>query len=124
MKQHSLVYPVRQSPGYVQWHFQPCNASRPFSYQISGKRLLVDDLGMLRDQPRHFLGLWSEPLVTLGTRTSECLTVDWSDAKELNRETTRDGLTFGGSVAVPKVLMFNWSQTYKVARSRKNDSQS
>lgn len=117
---YALVYPVGQELGNVQWHLQPYNVCQPITYQIEGKRLLVDDLDALRDQPRHFLGLWSDPRITLGTRSSECLTVDWSDAKELDVETTRDGMTIGGAVAVPKVLTFTWTQTYKVARSRRN----
>ncbi|OAP59473.1 hypothetical protein AYL99_06771 [Fonsecaea erecta] len=120
---HSLVYPVRQHLGCVQWHFQRYHedlTSRQFPFQIMRKRLLVDDLNLLCDQPRHFLGLWSDPHITLGTLGSERATVDWSNARELERETVFDGSTFGGTFSLPKVLTLTWSRTYKVARSRKN----
>lgn len=121
--QHSLVYPVRQHLGCVQWHFQPYDealTSRRLPYQITRKRLLVDDINFLRDQPRHFLGLWSDPQVTLGAIDSKYTTINWSNASEMKKETVWDGSTFGGTFNVPKVLTLTWSRTYKIARSRRN----
>jgi hypothetical protein len=115
-----MVYPVQAVADCVQWHFQPYSPDRPLHSQVTQKRMLVDDLDTLREAKRHFLGLWSDPRITLGTDSVDDTKVGWSAAAEVLSETTRDGTILGGSVAAPRVLTLNWSQTYKVARSRKN----
>jgi hypothetical protein len=82
--------------------------------------MLVNDLETLREAKRHFLGLWSDPCITLGTDSVNYTKIGWSAAEEVRQETTGDGFIFGGSIGLPKVLTLNWSQTFKVARSRKN----
>lgn len=80
----------------------------------------VHDLETLRAAKRHFLGIWPDASITLGTDSVDCTKIGWSAAEEVLHENTRDGFIFGGSIGAPKVLTFNWSQTFKVARSRKN----
>ena len=118
--QRSMVYPVQAAADCVQWHFQPYDPNRPLHSQITGKRMLVDDLDTLREAKRHFLGLWPDPRIILGTEGVDDTKIGWSAAEEVRRETIRDGSSFGGAVSLPKVLVLNWSQTFKVARSRKN----
>jgi hypothetical protein len=115
-----MVYPVQAVADCVQWHFQPYSPERPLHSQVTEKRMLVDDLDTLREAKRHFLGLWSDPRITLGTDSVDDTKIGWSAAEEVLSETTRDGTILGGSIAAPRVLTLNWSQTYRVARSRKN----
>jgi hypothetical protein len=115
-----MVYPVRAAENCIQWHFQPYSPDQPIKSQITEKRMLVEDLETLREAKRHFLGLWSDPRITLGTDSADNAEIGWSAAEEVQQETIRDGTIFGGSIAAPKVLTLNWSQTFKVARSRKN----
>ena len=118
--QKSMVYPLRMSNNCVQWHFQQCNPDNPSSYQITGPRLQCYDLELLRHKQYHFLGQWSNPLITLGTDNIEYRPVGFSEAREIAEETAADGFTVGGSISAPKVLSFNYTRSYKFARSRKN----
>lgn len=118
--QKSMVYPLRMENNCVQWHFQKCDPDDPRSYQIAGPRLQCPDLELLRHKQYHFLGQWSNPLITLGTDNIGYRQIGFSEAKEVAEETTADGFTVGGSVSAPKVLSLSYARSYKLARSRKN----
>ena len=116
--QHSIVYPVRysKSASCIQWHFQ--ERSKYHTDEIKGTRILDDDLDRLCQASRHFLGLWEEPDIMLGTG-KQSFKMKWSATEEVRQTTTRDGFNIGGSFVVPKVLTLNWTQTYKVAKNRR-----
>ncbi|KAF7512292.1 hypothetical protein GJ744_001860 [Endocarpon pusillum] len=118
--QKSMVYPLRMNNNCVQWHFQQCDPDNPSSYQIAGPRLQCHDLELLRHKQHHFLGQWSNPLITLGTDSIEYQPIGFSEAEEIAEETTADGYTVGGSISAPKILSFSYTRSYKFARSRKN----
>ena len=56
-----------------------------------GGRLKADDLTTLCEYKRHFLGLWTDPSITLGTELSDVSKVGWSQAPNMRQETTREG---------------------------------
>ena len=79
----------------------------------------LDGVEELRSGKRHFIGLWADPQVTLGTSAGDISGISWSRALEVRQELTRDGRSFGGSILFPKTLNLTWTETFKVARSRK-----
>lgn len=120
--ERSIVYPVRYLGDSVEWHFEARNplAAGNVAMDMPGARLRVHDLQALREGKRHFLGLWANPRITLGTSASDCSNITWSRAAEIMEERIRDGLVVGGTLVGPKVLNLNLNKTYKIARSRKN----
>lgn len=85
-----------------------------------GSRLKADDLTTLCEYKGHFLGLWTDPNITLGTELSNVSKIGWSQAPNMRQEATREGRSVGGSLSFPKVLSLNWTESVKVARSRKS----
>ncbi|KAL9112978.1 MAG: hypothetical protein Q9227_002843 [Pyrenula ochraceoflavens] len=120
--QRSLVYPVRQIADSVQWHFEPreLKGGIGIARDLPAARWLIDDLEILREAKRHFLGLWDDPRITLGTNALDPCSITWSRAKEVTEERQRDNVTVGATICLPKVLNFQMNTSYKVARSRKN----
>lgn len=118
----SIVYPIRQEADSVQWHFE---SRKPLSgvngaIGVENPRLMVDDLGMLQCAKRHFLGLWADCRVTLGTDHSDLTNITWSRSQEVRTELTSDSITIGGLLAMPKIITFTGSKTYKYAKGRKS----
>ncbi|KAL9623682.1 MAG: hypothetical protein Q9160_002138 [Pyrenula sp. 1 TL-2023] len=121
--ERSIVYPVRQGGDSVQWHFEPREIFSVGSEKMDlpTSRLMVDDLDALREVERHFLGLWAESQITLGTSRSESSRIFASNSPEIIQERTADGITIGGSInVVPRVITGTLQRTYKYAQSRKS----
>lgn len=121
--QRSMVFPVLLVDGCVQWHFEPCEPCDQTSSQprkLNGQRLVVDDLDSLRAIPRHFLGLWADPEVLLGTDRCDFSQIMWVRAAEVKKDISRDGISFSGTISIPRMLTLTWTQTFKVSSNRKN----
>jgi hypothetical protein len=121
--QRSMVFPVLLVDGCVQWHFEPCELCDQTSSQprkLNGQRLVVDDLDSLRAIPRHFLGLWADPEVLLGTDRCDFSQIMWVRAPEVKKDISKDGISFGGTISIPRMLTLTWTQTFKVSSNRKN----
>lgn len=114
----ALVYPVFMHENCVQWHFQPCEPGDNPHVEVKGERLCGKDLDELRASARHFLGLWSDPEITLGTESSEYHKIKYSRAEILTSTRVKDTITVGGSIHLPRVLTLTSSVTYKVAKTR------
>lgn len=122
--QRSCVYPVQHdeyTSNCVQWHFEPRHATQKSPSDLKRPRVKIDNLELLSQAPRHFLGLWKDPDIVLGTeRSTNFEDIWWSSAEELKKTQNLDSRTFGGEVTLPKALNLIWTQTYKVAKSRRN----
>ena len=66
----SMVYPVRQLRDSIEWHFEELSSQSPPAI-ATGQRLAATDLTVLCDKTRHFVGLWKEPLISLGTESCD-----------------------------------------------------
>ncbi|KIX01573.1 uncharacterized protein Z518_09299 [Rhinocladiella mackenziei CBS 650.93] len=120
--QQSVVYPVFKENNCVQWHFIPCQDTSIINHAQWGQRLLCDDLDLLRNMRRHLLGLWNQPEITLG---SDCIDfsnpkLKYSGAKPMNNLLTKDNITVGGAISLPKVLTLNGAYNFKIAKTRRN----
>jgi hypothetical protein len=116
----SIVYPVRAIDDSLEWHFRPAPKREQGSLVLHESRLRIDDLDMLREYKRHFLGLWADPIVTLGTESSDVTKIGWTTAREKRQEYIQDGRSIGGTFNLPKFVGFTGTQTYRVAKSRKS----
>ena len=116
----SIVYPVRAIDDSLEWHFRPAPKREQGSLVLHESRLRIDDLDTLREYKRHFLGLWADPIVTLGTESSDVTKIGWTSAREKRQEYIQDGRSIGGTFNLPKFVGFTGAQTYKVAKSRKS----
>lgn len=116
----SLVYPVQQVGNCVQWHLQHCDPTKEEQHRISGERLRTLDIESLCEpKNRHFLGLWPQSSITLGTEAQSYQSITWSSAETVQHENVRDGFSYGAAVSLKGILSLKWDQTYKVANSRK-----
>jgi len=114
----ALVYPVLKEDDCVQWHFQPLDKESSSHFLLPENRLYTDDLDALRGAKRHFLGLWNDPVVTLGTELQKCTQVNWSQARQIERETTHQGYSVGVSFSLPKLLGFKLDHNFVFGKSR------
>src|SRR2546423_10659306 len=114
---NSLVYPVQYNKQEVYWHFQ----DRKESEEPLGSFLKDSFLpNLLKGGQVHFLGLWSDPLVTLGTDLDDIGTVRSSLAPEVRDSYEKDGITWLGTVNAPRVLTVGAQVSYKIAHNRRN----
>lgn len=121
--QRSIVFPVLLVDGCVQWHFEPCepcDQTSRWPRKLKGQRWIVDDLNFVRTIPRHFLGLWGDPEILLGTDRCDFSRITWARAPEVKKDISREGISFGGSISIPRMLTLTWTQTFKVSSNRKN----
>lgn len=114
----SLVYPVAKEQDSVQWHFQAWDRESTSSFLLPKKRLYVDDLESLRAAKKHFLGLWNDPVVTLGTDLQKGSEITWSSAKRIEKETSHQGYSVGMSFTLPKLFGFKLDHNFVFAKSR------
>lgn len=119
---HAVVYPVLKEGDYLRWHFEPCEPPCTPRSKSWGRRLYCDDLESLRGCKRHVLGLWEDPEVTLGTDLVDHSTLAYSSAQMMNEIRNKDGVSIGGSITAPKMFTVSWTQTYRVANSRRNQT--
>lgn len=90
------------------------------SLSLYESRLRIDDLDVLREYNRHFIGLWADPRVTLGTESSDVTKIGWTNAREKLQEYIRDGRSVGGTFSLPRFVSFTGTDIYKVAKSLKS----
>jgi hypothetical protein len=86
----STVYPVRQIYDCVEWHFQPLDIGSVDNFRRDGTYLKLDGVEELHSGKRHFIGLWTDPQVTLGTSAGDISGISWSRASEVRQELTRE----------------------------------
>jgi len=116
--ERAFVFPVFMSEGCVQWHFQPCEPGDSPHAGLQEDRLKNLDLTDLCNSTRHFLGLWTDPEILLGTESLSYHKLAYSRAKELQSTRVKDSVTVGGSISLPRLISFTGSVTYKVAKTR------
>ncbi|KAL9622636.1 MAG: hypothetical protein Q9160_002946 [Pyrenula sp. 1 TL-2023] len=119
----SIVYPIWQEADSVQWHFEPRAPLSGMSEAIGmdSSRLMIDDLEVLKISKRHFLGLWADCRVTLGTDRSDLTGITWSKSQEVRKERISDSMTIGGLLVMPRLITLTASKTYKYAKGRKSN---
>ena len=114
---NSLVYPVQYDKEEVYWHFQDRERSEePLTSFLKGSSLS----NLLQGDQVHLLGLWPDPLVTLGTDRDDIARVRNSLAPEVRQSYERDGVAWSGTMNAPKVLGVGALINYKIAHNRKN----
>jgi hypothetical protein len=118
----SLVYPVYKIGDCVQWHFQHVDLTdhSELEEESMSAHLKNESLAELRSAPRHFLGLWAKPEITLGTDLVNYASLTWSSLYELRETMTKDGIELGGGVTLPKILNVTLNKTYKIANCQRN----
>lgn len=118
----SFVYPVCRIGDCVQWHFQHVDLTghSELEEESMSAHLKNESLAELRSAPRHFLGLWAKPEITLGTDLVNYASLTWSGLDELREITTKDGIELGGGITLPKILNVTLNKTYKIANCQRN----
>ena len=118
----SLVYPVCRIGDCVQWHFQHVDLTdySELQEESMSAHLKNESLTELRSAPRHFLGLWAKPEITLGTDRVNYASLTWSSLDEVRETTTKDGIELGGGISLPKILNVTLNKTYKIANCQRN----
>lgn len=118
----SLVYPVYATPDYVQWHFQvrdPLDADLHLPPDFNTRRIL-NNLSALRKAKHHYLGMWGNSIITLGSSDSaELSKLGRSTAEELKKEYNEESRSFGGIFGWGKGIQATYTSTAKVFRTRK-----
>lgn len=120
--ERSIVYPIRNEGDGVQWHFEPRDLLSEGCKAMNGQesRLIIDDLRILWTAKRHFLGLWADSRITLGTELLDSSNIRWSTLPEMKKERMADGIFVGGSITIPRFLNLTVTKSYKIAKSRKS----
>jgi len=122
--QKSMVWPAQVIDDCVEWHFErredTFEGRDEESQRRPEPRVSIEDLESLSTQKRHFLGLWADPVVTLGTSISDDSDIEYSQAEEARYTYTRNGRQFGGTIACPKTFSLTWTETYTIAENRRN----
>lgn len=120
--ERSVVYPVRYKFDSVQWHFEHREPLTPGSPErgLPNARLMTTNIRRLREAKRHFLGLWADPRITLGTTQSTLSDITWSRLPEVKHELKEGSVTIGGSITLPKLGSLTLNKTYEIAKSRKS----
>jgi hypothetical protein len=115
----SMVYPVRQLGDCVEWHFEALDGQSP-PVVGTGQRLAAIDLTVLCDRTRHFVGLWKEPLITLGTDSCDPCRIEDSGLPTKDTEMKNTGRTIGATISPARYLGLHWSENFDVIDTRKN----
>jgi hypothetical protein len=82
--------------------------------------LAAIDLTVLCDRIRHFVGLWKEPLITLGTDSCDPRRIEGSGLPTKDKEMKNTGRTIGATISPAKYLGLQWSENFNVINTRKN----
>jgi hypothetical protein len=121
---HSIVWPKRIVGSCVEWHFQAREDTfegreeEPNEYPETC--VSIDDLEFWSAQRRHFLGLWADPIVTLGSSISDPSKIEWSLAPQAPQyEYTSQGRQIGVTIAFPRILSLTWTETYAITNNRR-----
>jgi hypothetical protein len=122
------LYPIEKTFGSVQWHLIFRQSAREefegrLTENFFRKRT---DAPFLRDQevlgaPRHFLGLWKSPEVTLGTNFYRYEDIASSTQDETSDIWKKDGKTISAAAAlghVPATASLGYAIGYKLASTR------
>jgi hypothetical protein len=121
--QKSMVWPTRVIDDCVEWHFQ----GREDTFEgldegfnrNAGPCVSMDLFESWSAEKRHFLGLWADPVVTLGTSISDTSKIAYSQADEARYTYRRQGREIAGSIALPKTFSLTWTEVYTIAENRR-----
>src|SRR5271156_1292565 len=121
---NSRVWPKRVVGNCVEWHFQARQDTfegreeKPNKYPETC--VSIDDLEFWSAQKRHFLGLWADPIVTLGSSISDPSKIEWSLASQAPQYGyTSQGRQIGVTIAFPRILSLTWTETYTITNNRR-----
>jgi hypothetical protein len=122
--QKSAVWPTQASDDCVEWHFQrredTFEGQDEEPFEKTRLCMSIDHLESWSAQKRHFLGLWADPVVTLGTSISDGSRVEYSQAREVRYTHRRHGRQIGGTIACPRIFSLTWTEVYTIAENRRN----
>jgi hypothetical protein len=125
----TVLYPVLAVSGGLQWHLRyRAKREDPFG-ELGGDH--QDRLGsqqpysichpeVLLNQSRHFLGLWPEAHITLGTNKHNYSTIRWTTADEKAEISRKDASGFSLSMGFKGFISATASRSYKIIRTRRN----
>jgi hypothetical protein len=106
--QKSMVWPAQVIDDCVKWHIErredTFEGRDEESQRRPEPRVSIEYLESLSTQKRHLLGLWADPVVTLGMSISDASDIAYSQAEEARYTYSRNGRQVGGTIACPKTF--------------------
>lgn len=118
-----MVWPAQVIDDCVEWHFEgredTFEGRDEESQRTPEPRVSIEHLESLSTQKRHFLGLWADLVVTLGTSISNASDVAYSKTEEARYTYSRNGRQIGGTIACPKTFSLTWTEIYTIAENRR-----
>lgn len=141
----TALYPIYAQGGSVQWHLKFLAKTRPdnpdnvaddmkndMNDGISEFDVEPEDQGMpvsivaVEDLPkasRHFVGLWPEAQITLGTRKHKYSKIQWSSNDEKTEISRKDGTSFSIGLGLKGFGTLTASRSFKIGRTRLSPAQ-
>jgi hypothetical protein len=130
--QYTKAYAIREDSGNVQWHLKFRseaedvldkaafgNALSPLPEAL----LQSPNAHLLKKADRHFLGLWTEPQITLGTSLHDYSAIKTSACAEEVETLRKDGLALSGGLSFKGIITGTVSRPYKLGRHRKSPTE-
>jgi hypothetical protein len=125
----TALYPVLAVGGSLQWHLRyRAKQEVPFGEFLDDQEdqlnsqppYSICDPEVLLKRSRHFLGLWPEAQITLGTNEHKYSSIRWSTVTEKAEIARKDANASALSLGFKGFISFTKSRTNKIVRTRRN----